>query len=219
MAAGKINMATARQALQDCLDALGYRPPTSEDEEEEEDEDITNLRSDQRLDLVVMTNTHLAQSCRAWEQTQQVLDMYPAQELIRAEGRAVPRAWYQRWQDAGGTVYPGAPEGLPLAEDGQGRCIALVNDPIWERISAFNLPYPPFDFGSGIDVRPVSLADCVELGILTGDENTQDPVDYILKDRPELVLPVAEGPLRDALLADLGDNYEFTADGILRVKE
>jgi hypothetical protein len=210
MIEGKTDPATARQELQDSLDRLDYKPEVGAEGT------ITDLRSDQRLDLIIKTNREMVQGYGAWEQSQATLDSYPAQELIRAEGRKVPREWYQRWLDAGGELYPGNPEGLPLSEDGQGRCIALVNDPIWSAISEFGLPYPPFDFGSGVDVRPVSLAECLALGILTGDEDTAEPEDRGLNEGLEAAAPVAEGPLRDELLRDLGDDYEFVGDTLTR---
>ena len=47
--------------------------------------------------------------------------------------------------------------------------VALLGDPVWTRISRFGLPYPPFDYGSGMAVRPVSRRECVRLGLIGDD--------------------------------------------------
>lgn len=210
---GKTDVATARLALKDSLDSLGYAPST------EDAGTIKDLRSDQRLNLVIKTNTEMAQGYGDWLQGQDSLDAYPAQELIRAEDRKEKRTWIERWRGAGGQVFPGTSPGLPL-EDGfsEGRLIALKNDPIWEQISEFGLPYPPFDYNSGIDVADVSRAEAEEFGLLEpGQEVTPETRGF--NDGLAVASPVAEGPLRDALLSSLGDGYEFTADGALAKKE
>ena len=60
-----------------------------------------------------------------------------------------------------------------------GRMIALKTDPIWMRISAFGLPWPPFDFNSGMGVRNVRRREAVNLGLL-GKRERIEPVDVDL---------------------------------------
>lgn len=62
--------------------------------------------------------------------------------------------WDVRWQGAGGRLY-------------HGRMVAIKDDPIWIKISAFGNPFPPFDFGSGMGVRNISRKEALELGVLT----------------------------------------------------
>jgi hypothetical protein len=52
----------------------------------------------------------------------------------------------------------------------QSPCIALKTSPIWTALSAFGHPYPPFDWGSGMDVRDVSADRAIELGLISRDE-------------------------------------------------
>ena len=82
---------------------------------------------------------------------------FPAQELVRVEERNVPRNWQQRWRAAGGRISDG------------GRMVALKEDPIWVAISRFGLPYPPFDYNSGMGVDDISFDEAVELGVIKED--------------------------------------------------
>lgn len=131
---------------------------------------IEALRWDERVTLVLETNLWLNEAYGWWRQGQDedVLDAFPCEELIRLIDRKEQRNWYERWRGAGGIIYPGAPNGYPLVDGVStgGRCIARKDSPVWERISAFGQPYPPFDFGSGIDVRDVGYLESVELGVI-----------------------------------------------------
>jgi hypothetical protein len=89
-------------------------------------------------------------------QDEAVLDQWPGQELYRAMEAEQPRPWAQIWSEAGGEIF-------------DGRMIALKNDPIWTRISRFGLPYPPFDYGSRMDIRDVDRDTCIELGLIDRD--------------------------------------------------
>jgi hypothetical protein len=49
--------------------------------------------------------------------------------------------------------------------------IALKNDPIWKAISRFGRPYPPFDFNSGMWIKPVNRATAIKAGLI--DDKTE----------------------------------------------
>lgn len=83
----------------------------------------------------------------------------PAQELYRAWPARQERDWPTRWEDAANAV---GWEGV--AQNGQ--MIALTTSPIWVELSRFGLPYPPFDYGSHMSVRLVSLEKCIEIGLV-----------------------------------------------------
>ncbi len=120
------------------------------------------LTRNPRISLIVDTNADLARGYGSWKQSQDdtVLEEWPCWEFYRAEDRNEPRDWPARWAAAGGSFYPGD------ADYAEGRMIALKNDPIWERISAFGLPYAPFDFNSGMDLQDVSRDEATELGVI-----------------------------------------------------
>jgi hypothetical protein len=189
--AGNIDQATARLALKDKLDEIGYEP--SDDEEGS----ITDFSSDERTNLVIETNLGMAQGYGQWAQGQSeaVLDQWPAQELYRAAAAQHPRDWLDRWDAAGGQIF-------------DGRMIALKNTSIWSAISRFNLPYPPFDFGSHMDVRDVDRDTAVSLGLI--DEDTQiAPETRDFNQDLQMTADIRSDQLRQVLI-DHG--YEFNGN-------
>jgi len=195
--AGTTDRATKRAELKQLLDRLGYRPV------EGEEGSLTDLSSDNRLNLILDTNLQMAQGYGSWKQGQQpeILDQWPAQELIRVIDAEKPRPWAKRWSDAGGK-FPG------------GRMIALKNDPIWTRISRFGLPYPPFDFNSGMDVQDVDREEAMALELIDRDTviapQSRD-FNAALQATPE----VRDAALKEALIMQVGTFAKFVV-GVLR---
>lgn len=148
--AGKTDFATSRLDLKKRLGEIGYAP-------EGVGGGITDLSSDKRINLVLEMNTNFARGYGQWAQTQDedVLDQFPCQELYRLEARKEPRDWLSRWRGAGGELF-------------EGRMVAKVNDGIWTEISAFGIPYPPFDYNSGMWTRLVSRDEAIDLGMFPG---------------------------------------------------
>lgn len=126
---------------------------------------LTNPAAERRVALVVDTNRAQAQGYSRFKRTSSggALLAFPAQELIRVRASKVERPWTARWKAQGGKLY-------------QNRMIALKSDPIWAKISRFDLPYPPFDFNSGMGIRDISRADAIALGVMTADQTQPDPV-------------------------------------------
>jgi len=190
--------ATARLQLKQKLMALGYQPDPSQRG------GLQDLSSDARLNLIIKTNSDMARNFAYFEQGQDpaILDAWPAQELFRAEVRNEPRNWLDRWVRAGGRVYGD-------------RMIALKNDPVWETISAFGLPYPPFDFNSGMDVRDVARDEAIELGVIQPDQRVP-PMPRGLNEDLEVPAPERSDSLFEALLQSLGKSAVME-DGILSI--
>lgn len=132
----------------------GYLPPQGKEGT------LQDHSSRGRLGLIYDTNTRMAQEYGEWKvgQDPDILDAFPAQELIRWRSRKVPRNWIARWRDHGGKFFKG------------GRMIARKNDSIWVAISAFRNPYPPFDFNSGMGVSDVSRDQAEALGVIEPGE-------------------------------------------------
>jgi hypothetical protein len=107
------------------------------------------------MDLVIKTNTDLVCGYCSFVQgtDPEVLDAYPARELVHVKNGTEPYDWKGRWVESGGQLY-------------SGRMIALKNDPVWLKISDFGHPHPPFAFGSGMDMVDVSRVEAVELGLI-----------------------------------------------------
>jgi len=186
-----------RVELRDILNQLGYAP------DPDDAGTIKDLRTDARLNLIARMN---ADSVRAYGQYMQgqepaALDAFPAQELFRLEVRAEPRDWISIWRGAGGRIVGG------------GRMVALLNDPIWERISRFGTPYPPYDFNSGMWTRPVSREEAEEFGLIA-------PAEPVQSERRDLNQGVQAGiksmpqPIQQSLLDSMGGAGEL-AQGIL----
>jgi hypothetical protein len=158
---GQVDQATMRLGLKQLLADMGYQP------DPEKAGGLQDLSSTSRLNLVLETQTEMARGAGWYAQGMQedVLDEFPAQELVREVSTAKPRDWPQRWAQAGGQFY-------------DGRMIALKTDPIWQKLGDSSIfpdgldnPYPPFAFGSGMGVRDVDRSEAEQLGLIT--ENTR----------------------------------------------
>lgn len=194
---GGIDRAKARLELKQLLDSLGYQPA------EGEEGTLTDLSSDDRLNLILDTNLQMAQGYGQWKQGQDpaILDQWPAQELIRVVDSKDKRDWGTRWAEAGGLFYAG-------------RMIALKNDPIWVAISRFGLPYAPFDFNSGMDVADVDRDEAEALGLI--DRDTQiTPQDRGFNDGLEAALGVGES-IAQAVQSLFGGRAKTDSNGVLR---
>ena len=147
--AGKADQATTRLNIKAALTPNGKLPYF----------EIGGVRQDiddEWLDVVIKTNTDIVCGYRSFLQgiDPEVLDAYPAWELVKAKNGEEPCYWKARWVESGGQMH-------------RGRMIALKNDPVWLRISDFGHPHPPFAFKSGMDMTDISRIKAVELK-LTG---------------------------------------------------
>jgi hypothetical protein len=92
--------------------------------------------------------------------------------------------------------------------------IARKNDPIWEKISRFGEPYPPFDYNSGMWTRDISRAEAMELGVIDRD-TLINPQDRGFNDDLQLTPDIRSRALVTALV-DVG--YKFM-EGVLSLAE
>jgi len=124
---------------------------------------LSDPGSEARAKVIVDTNAGLAAGYVDWldANSEGARRAFPAFELIRVTEPGKPenrRDWFARWREAGGITY-------------QGRMIALKEDDIWVSLSRFGVPYPPFDYNSGMGVDDVPFDECVALGLITDDWN------------------------------------------------
>jgi hypothetical protein len=138
---------------------LGVQHPTGREGGIKEN-DLTDPLSIARLKLVVNTQLELAYGYGQYvaAMDEDVLQEWPAWELVRITPRKAPRDWFQRWSEAGGTLH-------------DGRMIALKTDPIWAKLSRFGNPHPPFDFNSGMGVEEVDRDTVESLGLMSMSMN------------------------------------------------
>ena len=125
---------------------------------------LTDLASRRRLEMIYDFQVEDAYEYGRWKEGQDpdLLDAFPARELVRVEARNERRDWRTRWADAGGRTFGG-------------RMIALKGDPIWTAISRFGRPWPPFDFGSGMGVRDIDRGEAEDIGLIAPDAPAPAP--------------------------------------------
>ncbi len=150
--AGEMDARTARERMREWLEHNNYTPDAGLEGT------IKDRSSVQRMQVAIDTNVAMA---RAWAERNEALDnvLAPGWELYRQQTRMQPRDWQTRWQLAATKVgWAG------VARDGS--MVALVTSPIWRELSVFKQPHPPFDYNSGMYVRPVDFEECERLGLV-----------------------------------------------------
>jgi hypothetical protein len=148
------------------LDALGYQA------EPGKEGTIEDLRSNQRLNLILNTNTAMVRGYGRYQEMNapDSLIAFPAQELIRVGYRKVPRPWREIWDNAR-ALLGDSTTALPSSV----RSAAVKGDPIWTQISDFGLPWPPFRFNSGMGLMNIDYDEAVDLGLVKEDAPIAKP--------------------------------------------
>lgn len=200
VADGKISASEFRRDMRQVLDQVGYSP---------DGEGIRDMRTRARLDVIRETQVRQARGWAQWREgtTEGALAAFPAQELVRVRERKMPRDWASRWAENGGKTYGG-------------RMVALKNDPVWVGISRFGVPWPPFDFGSGMGVRDIGWDEAVELGLLKDDDPPPEMPGKGFNDGLETRLP--EGREREIdpwLRETFGAQISIGGDNVARWNE
>ncbi|MFI3244118.1 MAG: hypothetical protein R3Y56_07695 [Akkermansia sp.] len=157
---GKLSPAEAREQLRRHYQEIGYQARAGEEGS------IKDLSTVKRMKATIDTNVAMA---RGWMRKKQLAGnaAKPGLELFRAGHAKKPRDWATEWSRAFAEV-----GGVGAAPNGE--WIALHDSPIWVALSVFNTAYPPFDWGSHMDIRPVGLRKCIALGLIP-DPQSDDP--------------------------------------------
>ncbi|HEV2692094.1 MAG TPA: hypothetical protein VG347_04290 [Verrucomicrobiae bacterium] len=173
-----LNPTYARVAIQDFFKDMGIRPSG-------DDGGLTDLTSNARINLVVETNSEMAQGAGRFIQSndEDVVDEFPAQELYRLEDTKKHRDWEARWRAA--AEESGDEDAADVLEN-TGRMVALKASPIWDSLGngaggyddSLGNPYPPFAFNSGMWVQSVARDDAESLGLIKeGQKAEAHPLD------------------------------------------
>ena len=152
-AEGETDLSKIRMMIREDLRKANYAP------EPGQENTIHDLFSQARLDVIVKTNVAQARGYMQYIEgtSPGAFAAFPAQEFTRIRHSRKPRQdWPQRWAKAGGKTYGG-------------KMIALKDDPVWERLSVFGNPFPPFDWGSGMGVLDVDRRTAIELGLVSDE--------------------------------------------------
>ena len=150
---GETDISKIRMKIREDLQTLKYDPQGDRGT-------IHDLFSQARLDVIIKTNVAQARGYMQFAEGMSpgAFAAFPAQEFTRIAHRRNQRQdWPRRWVKAGGKTYGG-------------RMIALKDDPVWERLSVFGNPFPPFDWGSGMGVLDVDRKTAIQLGLVSDEE-------------------------------------------------
>lgn len=209
IARGQRTEQEARKRIAQHLAARGYRP---EPGKEGTMEDLGSLR---RQNVTLDANVGLVRGHALWTKGQASLKAFPAWEFLRLQEKQEPRDWPTRWLEA---IVATDDRGVvvdPLLHGGVRA--ALINHPIWTSLSRFGQPYPPFDYNSGMGVRPISRRRAEQLGLF----DTPPPSDWLtpqpprgLNDGFQARPEVRDADLLAALRARLGKRATETQPGI-----
>lgn len=181
---------------------------------------LRDLKSSRRLALIWDMNIAQAQGYARWkaDMTEEGLENEPCYELIRVMDRMEPRDWPAIWRQHGGLFYDGegSNDDYPAAP---GRMIAKKTDPIWRAISRFGVPWPPYDWGSGMGLRGVDRSEADAFGITEPDERIT----------PLMVPPFNSGHRmsvrglpesgRESLRSAFGDAIRFDGDEVVMQRD
>ncbi len=211
---GRCSPGEATANLQKHLAALGYTPESGFEGDAArgvpaaEKGSLRDLSSVRRIKLQFDTNLRQASSLakRAAGNSGYLLHAFPAWALARIDSRVNHRLdWTARWAAAG--------EACGWEGASRDHLVALKDSGIWAALGAgaggytdtLHTDIPPFAYGSGLGWSPVSRAECVALGLITGDE-ASGPADLNAAPDPEAARAALERldpDLRARLAKDL----------------
>lgn len=132
--------------------------------------DITSIP---RLGLIYDMQNAQAAGYARWklDNTEGALLLYPAWEFVRIEERKQPRQdWMDRWFKAANEA---GDDAALSASSRSRRMVALKTSGLWTKLSRFGVPWPPFDWGSGMGLEDVERDTAVELGLIGETERLQ----------------------------------------------
>jgi hypothetical protein len=193
--------------MQEELDRAGYRPDPAKAG------GLQDLSSAGRLGLVWDMQLAQAHGHAKWKTSMDpdILLAVPAQELIRVEARHERRDWPAIWAANGGQFY-GEPG--PDYPDAPGRMMALITDEIWVKISRFGVPWPPYDWGSGMGTRSVRRRLALELGVMKRGDKPQQPLTTPFNSGLTASVKGIPQEGRERLRSEFGDAIRFDSDQI-----
>lgn len=210
MVDGTMSGTDARKLLRMHLQGSGYQAPAGLEGT------IKDLSTTARLKVTLNTNVAMA---RGWAQMSQFKGdiAHPGIMLyrdIRPKGK--PRPWVNICRERVGNM-----PGVVLTGNPDEPMVALSNSPAWAMISRFGTPYPPFDYNSGMRIKPVSLDDCIDKYHLI----TEDDADTLaaieqdrmpgLNDGTSCTPQVSDRALRDELTRQLQGLAEWQGDKLV----
>jgi len=210
-ASGEAGEFELRKQWEAALDAADYQPEAGQEGT------IKDLRSLRRFNVALRTNRALM---NGWALKENGLRPGPIQaqpgwELVRFREAKAPRDWVERFVASGGTVY-------------EGRLIAAKTDAVWGELGSveryddgLGVDYPPFAWGSGMNLRGVGAREMLALGVMTREQilAQRQSAETTVIASPNASLEsaplITDQDLRDSLATDLGGLAEWSGDTLL----
>jgi hypothetical protein len=168
------------------------------------------LAENPNVSIASDTQHKMAEGLGEQRELNENIKAYPCQEFYRESPREVWRNWPARFLRGGGTLYPDEDGSADYAE---GRMIAPVGDSVWLRISRFGTPFAPFDYRSGMNLRPIALSLSSELGVLNDYKEPPKPVTESFNHNVQFSAAISPA-LKEVLLGYLGDSFS-DASGVI----
>jgi hypothetical protein len=81
-----------------------------------------------------------------------ILDAYPALEILAVIAEPEPVGWRDKWKAAGGKI-------------SRGRCVTLKTSGVLKRFSEYGHPFRPFDWGGVLDTEDIDRDEAEQLGL------------------------------------------------------
>lgn len=162
----------------------------------------------QRLRLSADSRIQSAQAYAKWKAGQypDLLDAFPAQEMINFDNRSRPAAaWQTRWIEAGGKLY-------------DGRMIARRDDPIWQSLSHTGGWESPMKLSGDITLEDVDRFTAEDLGVIDPDGDVEAIDRSFTADLHAEVQGIPPSFIR-ALKNLFGDQLEFDGDAVRWIEQ
>lgn len=115
-----------------------------------------------RFTTLLEINASLRRSFSHYDQmtSPEVCKSWPAQELVAFGKLDFKRDWKKDWVRAGGRLF------------GK-RMVALLWEPVWEKLSDFGYPFPPFSMDRLMWCQSIDVAESLKIGLVhKGEEIT-----------------------------------------------
>jgi hypothetical protein len=164
-------------------------------------EDVQDIRSLARLNLIFDTNVRSAYGFGNWKQGMKpaVRYRFPAARFIRTRGVMIPRLRHAN------------SEGMVRLKTDRAWWADYQNDPL---IGGFGVPWPPYGFNSGMDQQDVSREEAKRLGLKV--DKPSEPKGENLPSLADTNIASVKGmdpEIKKRLLAEINGKIEVSKQG------
>lgn len=163
---------------------------------------LLDVASRRRAGLIYDMAIQSAHGYARWQtdNSPEVLDAFPGQELLPSSARQPRETWERRWIELGGQVI-------------EGRIVGLKTDPRWILLNRFRVPWAPFDFGSTRVLMDLDRDECEALGLIRPGERLL-PAAADFNDRLAASVANLSPRFLESLKTLFGDQVDVEGDSV-----